>query len=278
MVAAHIEAAYADLVARMRERTGKTGGAVQLGWQFLEKFVQLPLTLPTIEPDRTKTFIESLFPSGAVTQEDRLEPPEPAASDVEIERAEQRIEAASSSLDEAIGTVGAPTSSAAEREARRRIVDRRMSLDSPEIEGIVEYAAHNLEPPNPREMKRFVNVFRFLVMIHTERALAGLPTTASLKEIAKLALISTRWPSLIAALAGETVPGGEATVFELMEAPGETTPRRGESKQRARLRGLEAALRQCRLSDVEIEQLIAEGVREFLSSDPVVGAGARVYL
>jgi hypothetical protein len=278
MVAAHIETAYADLVAKLREQRGPNGRDVELGWRFLEKFVQLPLALPGIEPDRTKTFLESLFPSG-VAQDDGAQPAEPkAGGEAAIQEAERVLEEGSSSLDEALGSVVAPTSSAAEREALRRIVDRRLSRDNPEINGIVEYAARHLDPPNPREIKRFVNVFRFLVMIHTERTLAGLPTAGSLGQIAKLALLSTRWPSLIATLAGETVPGEEATIFELIERPPQVTPRRGESKQKAGLRGLKDGLRKCGLGDSAVEQLIAEDVRQFLSSEPVVGAGARAYL
>ena len=280
MVAAHIEAAYADLVTTVRARSGQDGESVDLGWRFLEKFVQLPLTLPGIEPDRTKTFVGSLFAAPSpVEAEDETSEVRPA-TEAAIQEAEERIDQAGVSLGDAIGSVGAPASSAtpAEAEALRRIVDKRLSRDNPEIQTIVAYAAQHLEPPNPREIKRFVNVFRFLVMIHTERTLAALPTAASLEQLAKLALVSTRWPALMGALSEETVPGGGATVFELLERPPVKNPRRGESRQKAMQRGLKEALKKHGFGEATMERLLAEELRGFLAADPVVGAEARDYL
>ena len=57
MVAAHVEAAYGNLAQRLEQ----SGAAFDLGWRFLEKIVQLPLTLPALEPDRATGFAESLF-------------------------------------------------------------------------------------------------------------------------------------------------------------------------------------------------------------------------
>src|SRR4051794_20633684 len=52
-------------------------------------------------------------------------------------------------------------------------------------------------------------------MIHTERTIADLATAASLNQLAKLALVSTRWPSLMSALA---TPVDDDSIFELLES------------------------------------------------------------
>ena len=282
MVAAHIEAAYKELVDRIRERGRTNGDAVDLGWRFLEKFVQLPLALPGIEPERTKTFFESLFPTdgapgGEGGQETVADEP---ASEADIKAVERQLDAESSSLGEAIGGTGAPEVLATEagREALRRVVARRLSRDNEEIQRIVAFAARHLDPPNPREIKRFVNVFRFLVMIHTERTIAGQATAASLDQVAKIALVSTRWPSLVSAFAEESSRGSGETVFELLEQPPETTARRGEAKAKALVRGLKQALEESGLSESDVERLLSSDVRGLMASEPVVGSSARSYL
>ena len=74
-------------------------------------------------------------------------------------------------------------------------------------------------PRNPREIKRFANLFRFFAMIYVERQIAQLPTPGSPRELAKLAVLGILWPGLLSALA---VPiDGERTVYQLLEEPGE---------------------------------------------------------
>ena len=49
---------------------------------------------------------------------------------------------------------------------------------------------------NPREIKRFVNVFRFYVFIRQERNPDGLRTPETLIQVAKLAVLTIRWPQM----------------------------------------------------------------------------------
>ena len=46
MVAAHVEAAYGNLVEKLEQTSGTTAQSFDLGWRFLEKIVQLPLAMP----------------------------------------------------------------------------------------------------------------------------------------------------------------------------------------------------------------------------------------
>ena len=135
---------------------------------------------------------------------------------------------------------------AAAVEAVRRTVERRLTIEDPEVREAIAYGARFLET-NPREIKRFVNVFRFLVMIHTERVIGGLATAATLEQIAKLALLSTRWPSSMSTLAAAA--GGGETVFEVLEAGNGDPPDR-----------------------------VPAACVAFLREEPIVGAAARHYL
>lgn len=253
MVAAHVEAAYADLVEKLRESTTSTADAVGLGWKFLEKFIQLPLTLPIMEEDQTKVFFQSLFARTA-----ERAPAEPTAA------APTGLPPAGGSLRDVLqmpGTVGAPSTPEG-KEAVRRLVERQLSADNPEVQAVIAYGARMLSP-NPREIKRFVNVFRFFAMIHTERRLLHLGTPVSLEALGKLAVLATRWPSLISVLAQPTTAGGELSVLDLLE---EAAPELAEQ------------LTDTGLGKHVVEQLLATDLRGFLAAEPKVGGHAAAYL
>jgi hypothetical protein len=279
MVAAHVEAAYGNLVEKIEEQSADRGQPVDLGWKFLEKFVQLPLTLPDMEQARRQGFFESLFhaetPASAAT--------EAPAEEAEVQAAKRRLET-SQSLEEAVelaGEVAAEakgnSGAAAEREAVRQIVEERLSRDNPEVQRVISYAARFLDP-NPREIKRFVNVFRFFVMIQTERKLAGLPTPGGLIDLAKLAVVNVRWPSLMAMLAQPAGTADGKTVFELLEDPPAGESRRGESKGAAELRRLRRSLARSGLSTSAKDRLLSGEIREFMKTKPTVGSAAGIYL
>jgi hypothetical protein len=235
MVAAHVEAAYGNLAQRLEQH----GETFELGWRFLEKIVQLPLTLPALEPERAAVFAESLFGRG----EAPVIADAPSETAVQAEYEALRTEALSGAVRQAATVSG---DDAAAAEAVRRTVERRLTIDDPEVRGAIAYGARFLET-NPREIKRFVNVFRFLVMIHTERVIGGLATAATLEQIAKLALLSTRWPSSMSALA--EAAGDGRTVFEVLEVEAVPAPAR-----------------------------VPEPLVAFLREEPMVGAAARHYL
>jgi hypothetical protein len=256
MVAAHVEAAYADLVEKLRESTG-TADAVGLGWRFLEKFIQLPLTLPIMEEDQTKIFFQSLFARRAAAERGAAGPPVPTG-------VAGPLPAASGSLRDVLqmpGAVGAP-STLESREAVRRLVERQLSADNPEVQAVIAYGARMLNP-NPREIKRFVNVLRFFAMIHTERRLLHLGTPVSLEALGKLAVLATRWPSLISLLAQPTTPGGDVSVLDLLE---KATPE------------LAQQLADTGLAEHVVTQLLAPDLRGFLAAEPKVGGHAAAYL
>ena len=61
MIAAHIEAAYSGLMDKLPDVGLPNNQVADLGWRFLEKIVQLPLTLPAIEASQRVNYFESLF-------------------------------------------------------------------------------------------------------------------------------------------------------------------------------------------------------------------------
>ncbi len=265
MVAAHVEAAYGDFVQKMSQSSLTNGQDFELGWRFLEKIVQLPLALPAMEPEMTTAFFESLFPGELG--------PAAASSTLPTVSNGDGLEAALefATLSEAATIAGSVRPDAAAKEAVRRVVERRLTTKDPEVQEVVVYASALLNR-NPREIKRFVNLFRFFTMIFVERRLENLPTPKSLCEVAKLAVLGIRWPALLRALALPVGTGGKQTVFELLENPpaGEA----GES-QDARL---ERELKAAGLSESTVKRLTSPELTHFLRAEPIVGSGVRGYL
>jgi KAP family P-loop domain/Papain family cysteine protease len=263
MVAAHIEAAYADLVVKL----ASAGGSADLGWRFLEKFIQLPLTLPLIEPERAADFAGSLFrPPGA----DEPEPPAggtPRADDPSIAAAGQML--AGESLAGAYRLAEDVASGGAVGEALRTIIARKLSSDDPEMQRVLAYGARSLRP-NPREIKRFANVFRFLVMIATERRLANLEAPDELAVLAKLAVLTTRWPSVLGDLAQSAGPAGERTLFDVLEDPPRSAARGPARRAALELQRLQEEVARCDLTDEATKLLLSEEMRRFMCAPPRV--------
>ena len=135
MVAAHIEAAFADLVTKLKETSDSRD--VDLGWKFLEKFIQLPLTLPAMVPDQTSVFFRSLFqqdaPVAATESAAESGGADAAGHDDQIDKQLQ-----DGSLANALNVAGtAPAQAdASAREKVRDVVDKSLSLDNPEVQEV----------------------------------------------------------------------------------------------------------------------------------------------
>jgi KAP-like P-loop domain-containing protein len=259
MVAAHIETAYQDLVAKVKDATGYEDAGAGLGWRFLEKFIQLPLTLPAMVPDQSADLLHSLFPAEAG-------PLPPARQEFPAAEALRPPE----SLAQAVQLADSPavTHGPAAKEAVRDYVDRQLSVDTPGLQAIIDYSSRMLAP-NPRELKRFANLFRFFVMITTERRLLGLPTPESLDALAKLAVLAIRWPALVPVLAGTTAAGH--TVLELLEDRISTTATENNDE-------LPQVLAAAGLTDSTVRQLLSPGLRGFLGTEPKISPHTRGYL
>jgi hypothetical protein len=88
--------------------------------------------------------------------------------------------------------------SAAARLAADRVYDDLYSDEN--AYAAIERSLAALTLSNPRELKRYVNVFRFYSFVTYRRALAGAPRATD-EEVAKLAVLTIRWPHLLSLLA-----------------------------------------------------------------------------
>jgi hypothetical protein len=225
VVAAHIEVAYGPLVAGLT--AGSYWGRPEpLGWRFLDKIVQLPLSLPALSPTRASQFLGGVL-AGAQDNDGGADGEVDAGQVRRLEEAIQRQQPSIEQIPQAAARAqaelaGAPTTvdrlSPEARAAMRQALGRRLRPDDPEVKAIVAAVADRLNR-NPREMKRFVNVFRFYAVIRQEREVAGLSAADDLMQIAKLAVLAVRWPQLRSALSRQIGAAEGETVLALLEAP-----------------------------------------------------------
>jgi WD40 repeat protein len=273
LVAAHIKAAYSKVAQALNEAGAVDERSADLGWRFLEKIVQLPLTLPAMGSERTMSYFESLFGPEAISSSDEVQAEESTVPD-------RILQLPGASLSEAIRITstfpqpeGTSAIATAEAQVLRQVIDQQLSIDNTEVKTVISFAIQWLAA-NPREIKRFVNVFRFLVMIDSERGLQQFPSIGDLNAIAKIAVLHIRWPGLITALGKAVVAPGRPIVYELLEDSSWVVTVDGATA----LKGLEEILLRSGLGKQVTERLLAPDLREFIIAKPSIGALAGSYL
>ena len=269
LVAAQIHVAYEKLFDRLEEE--QSG---DLGWRFLEKMVQLPVTLPPPSRDGVERYVDTIL--GAVPDSkiecEAADLDDDASEVKEIEEFfnEEHVSTAGD-VRPALGRVReraaqaaplTPRREAAIRKVGRKEFAQRLTEQDPEVRRMLRQLAGEL-PPNPRGIKRFINVYRFYAYIQYWREDAGLPTP-TLDGVAKLALLAVRYPHLLSAL-GEDVPDRDR---ECLLSWLESAQDQADWETRAQL-----APKRLR---TEVEKTVA--LRELVMRKPVVGPVASGFL
>lgn len=129
-----------------------------------------------------------------------------------------------------------------------------------------------LDSRNPREIKRFVNLFRFYSFIAERQRLLGAPMPEQ-RQIAKLAAFAIRWPHVISMLGASDTDGA---LGSLEQAARHDDPDRWTAELRRRFPVFVAA------SDGATGDTSAPGwgddLRAFLRDDVQIGAVASRFL
>jgi peptidoglycan hydrolase-like protein with peptidoglycan-binding domain len=252
LVAAHIEVTYKDLVAALKQDRTR-GEWSTLGWRFLEKIVQLPLSLPPPQAARgLEGYVRSLLSLDSLDAVPAAPLPSTPGDAMLGAGLAADVEAATQTLrDPTAGLRNDGDGSTANKPAGGTVVDlqlanrladairarhpnvttlpevaRRVQAELvpaadperllPESVQACEYvfadlysdadavsaikaALPALASANPREIKRYINLFRFYTFIVQRQRLQGVPAPSG-ESIAKLAALAIRWPHLLSTL------------------------------------------------------------------------------
>jgi hypothetical protein len=225
MVAAALEVANKDVIAKAREM-GLVDGAAPVGWRFMEKIVQMPVMIPPPTRRGRDSYVQSLVGSAA-----SVAPPEtraPTAAPVEVSAPAKKeepkkaeppkeeevrefvaqmqganlAEVEKKSLE--IVAQAAPEKQKAAAEAGKRVYAQTFSERDPVIADFVQECA-DLVDGNPRQIKRYVNVFRFYSTLRYGLRADGLAKAEELpsdKMLAKFVALSIQWPHAMDCLRG----------------------------------------------------------------------------
>jgi hypothetical protein len=165
------------------------------------------------------------------------------------------LEAQAEVVEGATGTLLPETSEA----ANRVLIDL---YSDGEARTAILAGVPGLASDNPREIKRFVNLFRFYTFIAQQQQLQG-QRVVSGAEIAKLSVLAIRWPHLVGALVRRA---GPSTMLSRLEA---SLREEGDGWGTAlRDAGLTAA------GEDAVAPAWAAHLREFLATHPPIAAAA----
>lgn len=191
-------------------------GGLEFGYNFIEKFVQLPFRIPEPDEPDLRRLLNMLSPSGRgdgraarrrqPTEEATAAPSADSApparstggrTDVPFASPPAHVLLASppAQLFTDMQAVDSPLSppEAALQAERRSIFTLLATGDSETVRNIILMVASALGN-NPRRLKQFINMFRLKAFIAAE---TGLNEYLTLEQLGKFVAISLRWPRLL---------------------------------------------------------------------------------
>jgi hypothetical protein len=190
MIAAALEEAH----AKVREQLPRYERTVPLGWRFMDKFIQLPFTIPPSSKDALEGYVDWL--SGKKPIETRTEsPPDHDQPSVEDEPAPPP--------DPSSDSPGGGTPIA---RVRGQLPDEEKSdtaeavkifQESRDVGIIIQKAAQGTSG-NPREIKRLANLARLYLGLRNARRLRDEAwRSPNLDQYARWITVTLRWPDMM---------------------------------------------------------------------------------
>jgi KAP family P-loop domain len=192
VVAASMEVVHEQIIQKLDDRRG------ELGWRFMDKFVQLPFVIPRLHPDQREAFLRGLFSIPGEEEEVELV--------AEAEKLTSEARSGSQDVDELARRAGelAPRLAKFAPEKARALGEevvsagaRSFSDSKPEV---IQALADQLRylSDNPRTIKRAVNLDRFHRFAAFARKASTLPLAAATPEqIGRWIVVIIRWPHFV---------------------------------------------------------------------------------
>lgn len=196
IVAASLEEAHNKVIAKLPADAKNT----PIGWRFMDKFVQLPFVIPQADRNQLDNYVKSLL-SEYKKKEQIDEQVNAAASEVlpKLEDLNQ-IEKVSQELTQKYNLNENQQRYLAQKLTQNvsfNIMDRGIasfSDQNSDIRDLVLKTAPEFSR-NPRDLKRFLNMFRFLFFLKWAREGRG-KTSPSLEQLRRWIMFSMKWPEV----------------------------------------------------------------------------------
>ncbi|WP_212830381.1 P-loop NTPase fold protein [Catellatospora sp. TT07R-123] len=222
-VAAHLESHLPAIDKRAKEDPVTYRHLRHTGWRFMEKIVDLPVRLPRVTDIAMRSYLDQLLLSNRVRP--RVVVPQEQAPPGDRRRGFRRSKpSVTAAAPEPAAAPAIPTqrtgpqATATAAAGTDSVLDRLE--DIPVVRDALHEAVQNLPGRNPRQIKAFVNLWRFYMALEHELG----ATTSSLSgtqvhsaEMARLVEVMVRWPWLLDPLGvRRTVRGKSVILLELL--------------------------------------------------------------
>jgi peptidoglycan hydrolase-like protein with peptidoglycan-binding domain len=213
MVAAALDEKYESMVGKFREEENKYGS---IGWYFLDKFIQMPIILPILSPEKKEHLLRGLFERSVSPQAGR---DDEAVSAEDRQVIQNYFQSKKSQASREKLEVRIKTKPEIKKEFIKQSIEE-VKEDSPVIiEQLKSFAPYL--GTSPRSIKRFANMFRFYNIYQELRSFEGLPY-AKPDALAKWLVLNLRYPQLVRFLQWERedkivnsrVPSEKAAVLD----------------------------------------------------------------
>lgn len=174
VVAAALEEAHKDVIKHLPSYASRT----PVGWRFMDKFVQLPFTIPPLSSTALADYAESLTEEKGASWDPfagvNIDPDNPHEDPRPEAKARRTVE---------------------QRKVKIKERADEMDEDTEWVRALVN-TARPYFASNPRELKRLVNVYRFYMLIASARESRGekVPTSHQLQSWLIFALA---WPDVV---------------------------------------------------------------------------------
>lgn len=194
MVAAALQAAHKDMISFLPADAG-----IPVGWRFMDKFVQLPFLVPPTEKGNLARYTTSLFTQLSQKPDQQVDSlAQDAASRVTtrgaIEGETERLRVEHKLSDTQVSRM--------KDQLEARVVERKLDEgiekftdDNPDIKRVIA-AATSYFRGNPRELKRFINSFRFQYFLWWAQHAQGFEVP-SLDQLRRWTVLSMKWPEVV---------------------------------------------------------------------------------
>lgn len=207
MVASALEVANKDWVLKCKE-IALVEDQAPMGWRFMEKIIQLPLVIPMPTDEGLENYINHLVGSPETL---------PHASDFKDVFSEDNQVKLGNYMNElnvaenisavvdmsksflSVGTLRTRADRDIIIEASKRMYTRKFTDRDPVIKELIESVAPILES-NPRQLKRYTNLFRFLSTLRYYITLDNPSSEENMpsdEDLAKFVSLSLQWPQSI---------------------------------------------------------------------------------
>ena len=195
MVAAALQAAHKEMITCLPLDAG-----IPVGWRFMDKFVQLPFLIPPPEQSDVNRYTTALFSSDRISaadpvitrfaRESEKNVSSISAIDTEVRRLQEQHTLSEAQVARLQEQLAAQIIRRTLDEGIETFTDRNPKIRDAITAGATYFGG------NPRELKRFINSFRFEYFLWWARRAQGM-SAPELDQLVRWTVLSMKWPEVV---------------------------------------------------------------------------------